>query len=111
MTQEDRKISFEPATLDEHETTINFNYVTRQAQVYTTWISFAKKLIDLCLENKDTAQIKRIDKYGAEFSVPLDWVSIKPKRKRDLTEEMRQAMSDRLAAAREKKRSQKGETE
>jgi len=86
--------------LDEQETTIDIDYREKRAYIYTSRSAVSKKLLSLC-EEHDEAEVVKVDKYGAEISVPVDWISIKPKKKRTMSEEARKAMAERLAAVRE----------
>lgn len=92
---------FELVPLDEQETTIDIDYREKRAYVYTSRAAIAKKLLSLCKENSDSAEFVKADKYGVEISVPVDWISIKPKKKRVLSEEERAALIKRLSSARE----------
>ena len=97
---ESSEISFAPCSLEEQETTINLDYAEKKAYVYTSRIGVAKKLIDMCAEHKDETFVQNINEYGLQIQVPLDWIVIRPKTKRNLSEEQRKKLAERLAANR-----------
>lgn len=98
---EESKIKFETTPLDEQETVIDMDYVEKRAYVYTSRSGVAQKLKKMCETYPADAQVARLDKYGLEVSVPMDWITIRPKVKRSFTEEQKQAMRERLVLARE----------
>jgi len=88
-----------PTPLDEQETIINYNpnQVNDRASVYTSATNTLAAMWKLYNERPDEVKIIHDDKYGTEFSVPRDWIKIKPKKQ--LTDEQKQLLASRLAAA------------
>ncbi len=94
-------VSFVQTSLDEQETTINVDYSSRRASIYTSRAAVANNLLELCEQHPDETSVNTLNSFGLIVEVPLDWINIRPKFHRELTEEQRQALSKRLAAARE----------
>lgn len=88
--------------LDEQETIINIapNAINKRASIYTTMPNMLAKMWKMQEQYPDDVLIVHDDKYGTEFSVPNDWIKIKPKRK--LSDEQREAAVARLAEYRHK---------
>lgn len=99
---ESSEISFTPCSSEEQETTINLDYSEKKAYVYTSRIGTARKLIDMCNEHTDETSILNLNEYGLQIQVPLNWIVIRPKTKRNLSEEQRKKLAERLAANRVK---------
>ena len=83
--------------LDEQETIINIDpkQISDKASVYTTIPSMLSRMWKLYEQHPDEVELISDDKYGSEFKVPRDWVRIKPKRQ--MSEEQKQKMAERLA--------------
>lgn len=98
-----KDINFTATTIDEQETSINLDYTAKRAYVYTSRIAVARKLNDMLLNHPDEASIVHVDQYGYEIAVPMSWIVIRPKTKRNISEERRSELAQKLAAAREAK--------
>lgn len=98
----DEHITLMPTAIEEQETTINLSYADKKAYVYTSKISVARSLADLCTQHQDETEVIRCDEGGFEAALPINWVTIRPKKKRQITEEQRRALTERLAAIRQK---------
>ena len=87
--------------LDEQETTINVmpTQISNTAYVYTSVPSTLERLWKLYEQYPDQVSIVLDDQYGTEFSVPKDWIKIKPKRQ--ISDEQKEILKGRLAALRE----------
>ena len=97
MKPEER--AFLPTPIDEQETTINLDYRDWRAYVYTSRVQFARKLLRMCNEHMDDIAILKQSETGLEVSVPMDWITVRPKKKHTMTEEQKKAASERFAAA------------
>ena len=81
---------------DEQETIINFapRRISTRVSVYSCMPNVISKILKLREKHPDDVQIVKADEFGTEFSVPYDWVSIRPKRQ--LSDEQKQIMIERL---------------
>lgn len=89
-------------TIDEQETIINMlpATVSKQAEIYSCVPQMVSRLRKLAEDNpKDVAIME--DDGAVTATVPLSWIKIAPKIKRQMTEEQRQANIERLARYRE----------
>jgi hypothetical protein len=86
------------ADLDEQETTINIDYQTKKASIYSSRPQIVGMLKDWLKTGHDQVECLHIDQYGIEVQVPLEWVKFRmPKRR---SEEWKSAAQDRLQNAR-----------
>ena len=85
----------------EKETEILYNQEESTAIVATWHKALINKLAKIAVEN-DAIICKRNEGEYAEYIIPKSWVKISPPPKRNLTDEQRAAMAERLAAARNK---------
>ena len=86
----------------EKETIILYNNADETASVFTYHTTLQNKLNDLVGKNPDI----KITDQGEEwvrYEVSKKWVKISPPRKRELSDEQRSEMAERLANARKKK--------
>ena len=97
-----KELVFETIPVDEQETSIVIDYATKKAYVYTSKINAAKQLVKMCSDHPDEALITRCDKTGVDITMPASWVVIRPKIKREMSEEQRRAVAERLSSARRK---------
>ena len=83
--------------LDEQETVINIqpNQVEERICIYTSMTTMLAKLWKIQKQRPDELLVVKDDKYGTEFSVPRNWIKIKPPKQ--YTEEQRQRMREQLA--------------
>ena len=88
----------------EKETEILYNQEENTALVATWHKALINKLRKIAAEREDIT-CKRDEGEYAEFIVPKTWIKISPPPKRNLTDEQRAAMAERLAAARNKAKS------
>lgn len=101
----EQEISIIQTPIDEQETHINIDYSTRRAYVYTSKAGVARRLLDLYSEHGEgEVVVEHSDKFGLEVSVPMDWISIKPRKKYAISEEQLRIRTERLAAARKAKK-------
>lgn len=86
--------------LEEQETTITMypKSIQDRAEIYTCETSRIAKLKKLATENPDEVKIAQADGYGILVSLPLKWINIRKPVKRNLTDEQRQALSERMKA-------------
>ena len=82
--------------LEEQETVINIqpNQIEERVTVYTSMYTTLVKLWKLKEQHPDDVLVVNDDKYGTEFSVPRNWIKIKPPKQ--YTEEQRQQMAERM---------------
>ena len=97
-----QEVIFDPCPLEEQETTINLSYQDKKAYVYTSRINVARRLLEMCEAHTDEASIRRLNSGGLEIEVPLNWIIIRPKQKRELTEEQRRELAERLQSVKAK---------
>ena len=88
-------------SFDEQETIINSfpKQVSEKASVYTAILATLNYMWKLYEKYPDEVSIIHDDQYGTEFSVPKDWIKIKPKRQ--ISDEQKEILKVRLAARRE----------
>lgn len=85
----------------ERETIVSYNQQDREASCYT-WDPVLMRRLDKLLEDGSGEVVVRREGDGwKEYEVPKKWVKVRPPARRNLTEEQRQEMADRLRAARE----------
>ena len=84
----------------ERETVINYNYAEDTAYVYTFDRKLQNKLNKLASTRPDVVIVKQSDEC-ATYEVPKKFIKVSPPRQ--MTEEQKSALAERLAAAREKK--------
>ena len=99
----DRKMEIS-IPMDEQETTVNMypRSVDEKAYIYTSIPSVEKRLKKFS-EQYEEVILEKQDYNGSFFTVPLKWITIKPPRKSNMTEEQKQAARERLMAARANK--------
>ena len=87
-------------SLDEQETIINIlpSQITDRANVYSTVPAFVNRMWKLHEQYPAEVTVEKDDQYGTEFSVPKDWIKVKPKKK--MSEEQKQILKERLASLR-----------
>ena len=90
--------------LEEQETIINIApvQVEERVNIYSSATTMLAKLWKLYEKHPEDVELIKDDKYGSEFTVPRDWILIKPKRK--YSEEQKQVMAERLKGIRSRKR-------
>ena len=88
--------------LEEQELHINYSpAMGKNCEIYTT-IPWAMKYLDKMIhEYPEQFKLVRDDNYSITATIPFK--SVKPRAPRTYTDEQRQALAERLAAAREKK--------
>ena len=88
--------------LDEQETIINLDpkQISDRASVYTTIPATLNRMWKLHEQFPEECIVTHDDKWGSEFSVPANWIVVKPKRK--MSDEQRQAAAERLAEIRKR---------
>ena len=90
---------------EEQETIINLSPGDKgRAIAYTCVPNMVKRLYQYASDYPGQVQILADDGYGVDASIPASWVTVKPRKKREMSEEQRQAAVARLAAARERKK-------
>ena len=102
MAETKNKIS---VSLNEQETVITIDPVTKRASVYSCIPNTIKALYKLA-DNEDV-NVEKDDSYGLMISVPQNWIKIRPPVKRAFSEEQRAAMSERLKGMRKNKNENK----
>ena len=80
--------------LIEQETTITIDPLTKRATVYSCVPTMMKKM-DTQMHHPD-AITEIDDTNGVMISVPMDWIKIRPPTKRQLSEEQRAALVERM---------------
>lgn len=84
----------------EQETVITYNRAEDTAQIYTADPTVMTKLSKLCKTN-DAFQLVKKDKDGKTYTCPKTWIKIvKP---REISEEQREALAERMRKMREAK--------
>ena len=93
--------------LDEQETIISFQpaAVSGEAEVYTTIPSTMVRMRNLMKANTDDVRIRE-DDYALIATVPRNWIKVS--RPRQMSEETKKKITERLAAAREAKKNDVG---
>lgn len=90
--------------LEEQETNVTLCPINREvAEVYTSTPNMIKKLYKWADEYPDQVEIISDDGWGINVEVPSSWVTLKPYKKRFMSEEQKKAAAARLAAIREKR--------
>jgi hypothetical protein len=92
--------------MENNENMVEFISGTRSATVSFTNPKHIRKIKELYEEHKEDFKYFKLNSDGSVCAkIPLKWIRISPGRtgaKRELTEEQRQALRERLAAGREK---------
>ena len=78
-------------SLEEQETTINLAPLDIAATVYSSDPAVVKRLYSYAQDYPEQCMISRDDGYGVICELPKDWISYKPRKKRQLSENQRQA--------------------
>ena len=100
MLKERKRVS-----LEEQETTITLSPGDKNAaMVYTCVPHMIKRIYQYARDYPDQVMIYADDGYGVDAELPASWGSLKPRRKRTMSDEQKQAAAARLAAARERKK-------
>lgn len=84
----------------ERETVINYNNEESTAIVYTHHKALQNKLNKLVGSNPNITVVRQ-DEESATYIVPKKWIKVSPPRQ--MTEEQKTALAERLAAARQNK--------
>lgn len=83
----------------EQETVIVFNQAEQTADISTFKSSWITKLKEFAKEYPDLVTFVKEDKYGcATFTIPKRCISLRSPKKKEISEEQRQAMSERAKA-------------
>lgn len=87
------------------ETSIDRIQGEKYCSIFTAEKKFINQLKEFAKEYPESVQIQYTNKDGSILAVvPFDWFRfVKPPSKRNFTDEQRQAMSERMKKAREKK--------
>ncbi len=85
----------------ERETIVLYNQQDKTASCYTWDAPLIRRLDKLIAEGNSDIVLTREGEGWREYEVPKKWVKIRPPARRNLTEEQRQAMADRLRQARD----------
>ena len=78
----------------EQETAITIDPLTKRASVYSCIPSVVKRLYKMA--DHEEAKIELDNQYGLMISVPQNWIKIRPPVKRQLTEEQKAALAERM---------------
>lgn len=89
------------SNVDEQETSINIDYRTRKATIYSSRPQVIKKLTEWLHVYREDTECVVFDKHGIEISVPADWIRLRPPVQR--SEAWKQGARERLSEAREKR--------
>lgn len=87
--------------MSEQETIINFSPGDKQADIYSSDPVVIRRLKKYADENPDKISVIMDNASGIEVLFPMDWISFKPRKKRVMSEEQRQANAERLRSYRE----------
>lgn len=88
----------------EQETSICIDPNTKRAEVYSSIPSTVKQLQKLVEESSpNDVKVIRNDKYGITIDVPAKWIKIQKPRTKNLTEEQKEALRQRMSNARKMK--------
>ena len=98
-------------SLYEKETIITYNESPDAAEVFTYNSALMRKLDKLCEGYPEQVTCLKVNNTNGavskEYTVPRRWIKVNaPKKGRELTEEERAAMAERLRLAREKKQAE-----
>lgn len=89
---------------DPVETSVNRMVGDKFCSVYTGEKKFVEELRQYAKEYPNDVKIKSLGGGCVEAQVPFSWFKfVRPKRKRNMTEEQRKATGERLKQARQKK--------
>ena len=66
-----------------------------------------KKLYAMAEEHEDEAKIELDNSYGLMISVPQSWIKVRPPVKRQLTDEQKAALAERMNKVRKGKQKEK----
>ena len=90
---------------EEQETNITICPIDKNiASVYTCVPNMIRRLYKYAVDYPEQVDVISDDGYGVMVEMPSSWVSVKPYKKRIMTEEQKQAAAARLAASREKRK-------
>lgn len=85
--------------LEEQETTFVMNGGEKEVEGYTCEPGWIKKFERLAAESPEV-RLEYPDKYGVKCFFPRSYIRLKPPAKRELTDEQRQAIAERLKRGR-----------
>ena len=82
----------------EQETILNFNEEEKTASVYTHNKALQRKVQKLVEKRPEECKLDGVshDGQAVSFIVPKSWIKVSPPRKRQLTDEQRNAAAERL---------------
>jgi len=89
-------------SLDEQETSISLSPQDQNAVVYSCEPAVIRRLYSYAAENPQCV-ITRDDGYGVICEMPKEWVIYRPRKKRQLSDEQKQAAAERFHRYREQK--------
>ena len=89
------------ADSSEQETTINIDYQTKKACIYSSRPQIVEMLKEWLKTGHEQVTCLHIDRYGIEVSVPLEWVKLRMPKQR--SEAWKAEARNRLAEARTKR--------
>lgn len=96
---------------DPVETSINRMVGDKFCSVYTGEKKFVEELRQYAKKYPNDVKIKSLGDGFIEAEVPFSWFKfVRPKRKYNMSDEQRQAAAERLAKAKEQKKSKESET-
>ena len=78
----------------EQETVIVIDPLTKRANVYSCVPSMVNKLYEYA--EREDVKIDLDNEYGLAIDVPMNWIKIRPPVKRQLTDEQRATLSERM---------------
>ena len=81
---------------EEQETTINMEAVSKTAEIYTCEPNMVRKLEKPAEAHPDEVVLERPDEYGIIVRLPRKYISVRPPKKVNMSEEQRQEMSERM---------------
>ena len=102
-----KKIEKQSVQQIEQETDIVIDPLTKRATVYSCIPSMVKKLYAMAEEHEDEAKIELDNSYGLMISVPQNWIKVRPPVKRQLTDEQKAALAERMNKVRKEKQKEK----
>ena len=105
--KETKKMKKESIPQIEQETTITIDPLTKRASVYSCIPSMVKKLYQFAERPDVTVELDNA--YGLMISVPQNWIKIRPPAKRQMTDEQKEALAERMGLLRKAKDKKKEE--
>lgn len=90
----------ESIPVDEQETVINIDYLDGIAYVYSNNKPMMRRLEKMKTEYEDEVSVEKQDASCIMVKVPVDWIKIRPKIKREMTEEQKEKMREVARIAR-----------